>query len=38
VYDRAIVGRKAQFVFGKEKVLPAELSEREVWHYQPSYT
>ena len=34
VYQKTTTGRKAQFVFGKNKVLPKELAERELWFYQ----
>jgi hypothetical protein len=34
VYQKNIIGRKAQFVYGKEEVLPEELAERELWYYQ----
>jgi hypothetical protein len=34
VYQKIIVGRKAQFVYGKQEVWPEELAERELWFYQ----
>lgn len=34
VYRKITTGSKAQFVYGKTKVLPEELAQRELWFYQ----
>ena len=34
LYKKVVVGKKAEYVYGREKISPREFAEKEVWFYQ----
>ena len=36
LYKKIITGKKAEYLYGRGKILPSEFAEKEVWFYQSS--
>jgi hypothetical protein len=37
LYKKIITGKKAEYLYGKGKILPSEFAAKEVWFYQSLY-